>query len=127
MKDTPSPNRPQVLVVEDDRMISATLEIALESKHYRVLGPVATLAEAHELLEASNPDVALIDYRLAAATTEGLLAALNARHVPTCVLTGLQADQLPVAYADCTVLQKPFRLNTLINALEHARPAQAAS
>ncbi|WP_426699898.1 response regulator [Rhodanobacter sp. Col0626] len=117
-----SPNWPQVMVVEDDVMISATLEIALESRQYRVLGPVATLEEAHALLDTSSPDFALIDYRLAAATTEGLLASLNARHVPTCVLTGLAADELPAAYADCTVLQKPFRLNALLDALNQVRP-----
>ncbi|MEO8998896.1 MAG: response regulator [Rhodanobacter sp.] len=117
-----SPNWPQVMVVEDDTMISATLEIALESKQYRVLGPVATLEEAHELLDASSPDFALIDYRLAATTTESLLASLNARHVPTCVLTGVHADELPPAYADCAVLQKPFRLNALLDVLKQVRP-----
>jgi DNA-binding response OmpR family regulator len=126
MNDT-SPNWPQVMVVEDDTMVSTTLEIALESKHYRVLGPVATLEEARELLDASSPDFALIDYRLAATTTEELLLSLNARHVPTCVLTGLEADQLPAAYANCTVLQKPFRLNALLDALKQVRPARAAS
>ena len=120
--NSPSPNWPQVMVVEDDKMISMTLEIALESKQYRVLGPVATLAEAHELLDASNPDFALIDYRLAAATTESLLASLNARHVPTCVLTGMHPDELPAIYSDCTVLQKPFRLNALLDALKQVRP-----
>jgi DNA-binding response OmpR family regulator len=113
---------PQVMVVEDDMLISATLEIALESRDYRVLGPVATLEDAYQLLETSKPDIALIDYRLAATTTEALLTSLNARHVPTCVLTGLRADELPPAYAGCPVLQKPFRLDALLNALKQVRP-----
>lgn len=114
---------PQIMVVEDDILVSAALEFALESKHCRVLGPVATLEEAHELLEASNPDFALIDYRLATTTTEELLVSLNARHIPTCVLTGAHASELPQAYAACTVLQKPFRLDALLDALKQARPA----
>ncbi len=117
-----SPKWPQIMVVEDDALTSAALEIALESKHCRVLGPVATLDDAYELLEASSPDFALIDYRLAAATTEGLLASLNARRIPTCVLTGLRADELPEAYAKCAVLQKPYRLDALLDALRPVRP-----
>ena len=117
-----SPKWPQILVVEDDVLVSAALEIALESKHCRVLGPVATLEDAHELLDASNPDFALIDYRLAATTTEGLLAPLNARQIPTCVLTGVRADELPQAYANCAVLQKPYRLDALFDALKQVRP-----
>ncbi|GGY18847.1 response regulator [Rhodanobacter panaciterrae] len=117
-----APDWPQVMVVEDDMMISATLEIALESRDYRVLGPVATLEEAYQLLETSEPDIALIDYRLAATTTEALLTSLNARQVPTCVLTGLRPDELPAAYAGCAVLQKPFRLDALLDALKQVRP-----
>ncbi len=109
------------MVVEDDMLISVTLEIALESRQYRVLGPVATLEQACQLLATSQPDIALIDYRLATTTTETLLTSLNARQVPTCVLTGLRADELPAAYASCAVLQKPFRLDALLNALEQAR------
>jgi DNA-binding response OmpR family regulator len=122
-----APDGPQVMVVEDDLLISATLEIALESRDYRVLGPVATLEEARQLLETSEPDIALIDYRLAKTTTDDLLTSLNARHVPTCVLTGLNADELPAAYAGCTVLQKPFRLNALLDALNQIRPGGPAS
>lgn len=113
-----SSNPPLVMVVEDDLMIAATLEIALESRNYRVLGPVATLEEAYPLIEKTLPDVALIDYRLATSTTEELATLLRERDVPTCVLTGLSIEELPLAYAHCTVLQKPFRLNALIEMLE---------
>jgi DNA-binding response OmpR family regulator len=117
---TASPNGPFVMVVEDDMLIAATLEIALESREYRMLGPVATVEEAQRLLETSEPDIALIDYRLATTTTEKLLPSLNSRHIPICVLTG--ADELPPTYAGCTVLKKPFRLNALLDALKEARP-----
>ena len=61
---------PLVLVVEDELLIAASLEIALECRDFRVLGPVATVAEALSLFETSQPDLALIDYRLASTTTE---------------------------------------------------------
>ncbi len=110
-----------VMVVEDELLIAASLEIALESKGYRVIGPVATVDEALELLKTEQPDMALIDYRLARTTTEALVGPLHTRQIPVCVLTGYSAAQLPPAYAGCTVLEKPFRMNALLEALEHIR------
>jgi ActR/RegA family two-component response regulator len=111
------PSGPLIMVVEDDLLVASTLEIALELKDYRILGPVETVEEALKLLETQSPDVALIDYRLATSTSEKLLAPLRERHIPVCVLTGLSADELPVNYAGCRVLQKPLRLDTLLDAL----------
>jgi len=109
---------PLVMVVEDELMIATTLEFALESNGYRVLGPVATVEDALALLETSKPDIALIDYRLASTTTEALLPLLELRQIAVCVLTGYNSSQLPPAYANYTTLEKPFRLNTLMQALE---------
>nr|WP_255484007.1 response regulator [Rhodanobacter sp. A1T4] len=106
------------MVVEDELMIATTLEFALESKGYRVLGPVATVSEALALLETATPNIALIDYRLATTTTEALLPSLDSLQVSVCVLTGYNPDQLPPAYSEYTKLEKPFRLNTLMQALE---------
>jgi DNA-binding response OmpR family regulator len=117
----PLPTGPLIMVVEDDLLVAGTLEIALESKDYRILGPVETVDEALKLLETQRPDVALIDYRLASSTSEKLLEPLRERHIPVCVLTGLSADELPASYAGCRVLQKPFRLDTLLDALAPAR------
>lgn len=115
-----SPHGPCVMVVEDDLMVAATLEMALESRDYRILGPVSTVKRAQQLLETSEPDIALIDYRLGTTTTETLLSPLHARHIPICVL--IDAEELPATYAGCTVLQKPFRLNALLDALQQTRP-----
>jgi CheY-like chemotaxis protein len=118
-----TPTEPVVMVVEDELLIAATLEIALESKGYKVLGPVATVDEALALLQQAKPDLAVIDYRLARTTTEALLPELTERNIPVCVLTGYNASQLPPAYAGHTILEKPFRLATLLEALDGIRPA----
>jgi ActR/RegA family two-component response regulator len=125
-RNEPPPNWPLVMVVEDDRLTSDTLEIALESREYRVLGPAASVRGARELLESSTPDIALIDARLATTESDGLLASLTTRHVPICVLTGLTADELPPVYAGCAVLRKPFGLNALLVMLHRIRPGRQA-
>jgi len=111
------PDGQVVLLVEDEPLVADTLDAALTACGYRVLGPVATVNAAMRLLQTSQPDVALIDYRLATTTSEALLAPLVARHIPVCVLTGCDPAQLPSAYAHCTVLRKPFKLDALMAAL----------
>lgn len=110
-----------ILVVEDELLIATSLEIVLESHGHRVLGPTATVAEARNALETAQPDLALIDYRLADSTTEPLLPVLHERSIPVCVLSGYSRDQLPAAYQDCHLLEKPFRMRALIDTIETMR------
>ncbi|MEO8746131.1 MAG: response regulator [Rhodanobacter sp.] len=110
-----------ILVVEDELLIATSLEIALESHGHRLLGPTATVDGALKALETAQPDLALIDYRLADSTTEPLLPVLRERGIPVCVLTGYSRNQLPQAYRHCHVLEKPFRMAALMEALEIMR------
>ncbi|MEO7073176.1 MAG: response regulator [Rhodanobacter sp.] len=109
---------PLVLIVEDELMIASTLELTLGMRGYRVLGPAATVEEATQLLQNARPDVALIDYRLARTTTEVLLPLLEEQDIPVCVLTGYNAAQLPPAYENCAVLEKPFPMQQLVSVIE---------
>ena len=109
---------PLVLLVEDELLIATSLEIILEAHDYRILGPVATVEEAQALLQNERPDMALLDYRLARTTTESLLPVLAKQGIPVCVLSGYGRAQLPGAYDDCALLEKPFRAATLLAALQ---------
>lgn len=113
---------PLVLLVEDELLIATSLEIMLETNGYRVLGPVATVKDAMALLENTRPDMALLDYRLASTTTEPLLPVLAQLGVPVCVLSGYSHQQLPVAYHECAMLNKPFgksAMLAMLKAMEH--------
>lgn len=117
MAELPDSN-PLVLLVEDELLIAASLEMILEAHDYRILGPVATIDEAMTLLENHHPDMALLDYRLARTTTEPLLPILAQQQVPVCVLSGYGRQQLPAAYDACALLEKPFRANSLLAVLQ---------
>lgn len=56
----------QILVIENDADLSASVADNLEAAGYRVLGPTARGLDAFRLCEASGgvPDVALVDIRL---------------------------------------------------------------
>lgn len=109
---------PLVLLVEDEMLIAITLETILETNGYRILGPVATVENAMTLLESTRPDMALLDYRLASSTTELLLPVLAQQGIPVCVLSGYSRQQLPAAYDECTMLEKPFGVSSVLAALE---------
>ncbi|EVT72876.1 transcriptional regulator [Stenotrophomonas maltophilia 5BA-I-2] len=111
----------RVLVVENDEMSAALLQMQLVHSGALVVGLAACVAEALRLLEEANPDVALLDYRLAHnETSEPVAAALAARGVPFVLATGMTAEQLPVAMRSGVLLIKPYLSAELSKALVRA-------
>ncbi|MDV3517031.1 response regulator [Stenotrophomonas sp. C1657] len=111
----------RVLVVENDEMSAALLQMQLVHSGALVVGLAASVAEALRLLEEASPDVALLDYRLAHnETSEPVAAALAARGVPFVLATGMTAEQLPVAMRSGVLLIKPYLLAELSKALVRA-------
>ena len=111
----------RVLVVENDEMSAALLQMQLVHSGALVVGLAASVAEALRLLEEASPDVALLDYRLAHnETSEPVAAALAARGVPFVLATGMAAEQLPVAMQSGVLLIKPYLSAELSKALVRA-------
>lgn len=111
----------RVLVVENDEMSAALLQMQLVQSGALVVGLAASVAEALRLLEEAAPDVALLDYRLAHnETSEPVAAALAARGVPFVLATGMAAEQLPVAMQSGVLLIKPYLSVDLSKALVRA-------
>lgn len=111
----------RVLVVENDEMSAALLQMQLVHSGALVVGLAASVAEALRLLEQARPDVALLDYRLAHnETSEPVAAALAARGVPFVLATGMAAEQLPVAMRSGVLLIKPYLSAELSKALVRA-------
>ena len=111
----------RVLVVENDEMSAALLQMQLVQSGALVVGLAASVAEALRVLEETAPDVALLDYRLARnETSEPVAAALTARGVPFVLATGMAAEQLPVAMQSGVLLIKPYLSVDLFKALVRA-------
>src|SRR3954470_1074230 len=85
--------QPMVLLTEDDTLIGMDLSDALEKAGYRVLGPVATAAEALSLLEQEAPTLAIIDVLLRDGPCAELARELRRRGVPFLVHSGRQQDE----------------------------------
>ncbi|WP_313053343.1 response regulator [Isoptericola jiangsuensis] len=111
----------RVLVVENDEMSAALLQMQLVQAGAVVVGLAATVAESLRLLQETSPDVALLDYRLARnETSEPVAAALAAAGVPFVLATGMTADQLPASMRDGVLLVKPYLSVDLSQALLRA-------
>jgi CheY-like chemotaxis protein len=106
------PERPVVLVVDDEPAIRLLCRVNLEIGGYTVR-EAGTLAEAREQLEAGPVDVALLDMHIGTERSESLLRELNERKIPVAIVSG-SADlaQLRLSGADA-VLGKPFTLEDL--------------
>ncbi|HBS56246.1 MAG TPA: response regulator [Stenotrophomonas sp.] len=111
----------RVLVVENDEMSAALLQMQLVQAGAVVVGLAATVAESLRLLQETSPDVALLDYRLARnETSEPVAAALAAAGVPFVLATGMTAEQLPASMRGGVLLVKPYLSVDLSQALLRA-------
>jgi DNA-binding response OmpR family regulator len=104
-----------VLVVDDDASIRLLCRVNLELEGYRVL-EARTVSEGRRVLDAEDVDVLLIDVHIAGHDGRDLVREIRAEAARTRValLTGtvdLRAEERAGADA---VLEKPFRLETLV-------------
>ncbi len=111
----------RVLVVENDEMSAALLQMQLVEAGAVVVGLAATVADSLRLLQETSPDVALLDYRLARnETSEPVAAALAAAGVAFVLATGMTTDQLPASMRGGVLLVKPYLSVDLSQALLRA-------
>ncbi len=111
----------RVLVVENDEMSAALLQMQLVQSGAIVVGLAASVADALRLLAHAQPQVALLDYRLANnETSEPVAAALAARGIPFVLATGMSVAHLPEAFRPGVMLTKPYLTAELNAALARA-------
>jgi len=114
---TTPPRTPRLLLVDDERLVLATLRRDLQDLAYEV--HAAESAEEAEALLAGGlrPDLAIVDIRMR-SLHDGLALALRLReldHVPFLMLT---------AYADAELVEQATRLGALGYLLKPIDPAQ---
>ena len=98
----------RILVVEDERLIALDVQDILEGWGCTVLGPVATTAEALQLIVDDCPDAGILDVHLQGETSEPVADALRTQGRPFLVLTAYQRNHLTGALVDGPLLNKPF-------------------
>jgi DNA-binding NarL/FixJ family response regulator len=99
----------KILIVEDERPLAETLRFLIEDNpRYRVVGIAEDLAGALEVMEAEQPDLALVDLHLARGSTGFSVAVrLNDAGVP-CLFVSGRAPGFAMPDLALGLLLKPF-------------------
>jgi DNA-binding response OmpR family regulator len=107
----PSLEGRRVLVVEDEYLLAEDLREGLVKQGAEVMGPVATVADALELLrQGPMPDTAILDINLGGEMVYPLADELRAKGIPFIFATGYDEWSIPDAYADVPRAEKPVEL-----------------
>jgi CheY-like chemotaxis protein len=112
-----------VLVVEDSWHVANALKSLLEELGVDVAGPAASLQEAEHLLEAREPQVAIVDINLKGEMAYGLIDTLYSRGIRIVVISGYAVPQVAQSKV-AAVLQKPFSARSLLAVLREAAASQ---
>lgn len=110
----------RVLIVEDEALVAMEIEGMLGLAGHEAVGQADDLPSAIEAAEAAQPDLALVDIRLAhGASGLDVAAALKERGIPVLFATGnCPLDQGRDVALGC--LHKPITDRTLAGALSAA-------
>jgi CheY-like chemotaxis protein len=111
---------PRVLIVEDEPLISMTVEDMLSELGYEIAGVAARIDEALALIEREQIDGALLDVNLGADKIDPVADLLAQKGCPFVFTTGDGPAGLPASHADRPYVAKPFRLTDLEAALAAA-------
>ena len=111
-----------VLLVEDNLIIALDAEdVLLQLGAGRVM-PCASVRQALGEIDADPPEIALLDINLGNETSFPIADRLLERAVPFLFATGYgDAAQLPERYADIPIVQKPYTITSIAEALGRAR------
>ena len=118
---------PRVLIVDDQSDVRTMISLVLRINRFEIV-EAATAAAGLKSFEAAGFDLAIVDIFLQGSNGSDLITTMRERvpDLPVVAISGMTAlDFLSKSpeLADVVCLQKPFRPNDLIRAIEAAREA----
>lgn len=105
-----------VLVVEDEFFIAYQLQDALEAGGFRVLGPVASVWDAIDLIDSERPDTAVLDVNLGQENVAPVAFHLKTLGVPASARQRHELAWTPLL-GDALNLGKPTDPQRLVDAI----------
>lgn len=117
----------RILVIDDQADVRAMISIVLRVRHFEIV-EAATASAALQAFDISSFDLAIVDIFLQGTNGFDLIRMMRERipNLPVVAISGMTAldfiSQSP-DLSDVVCLQKPFRPNGLMQAIEAANPA----
>ena len=106
-----------VLIVEDEAPIALHLAAAVQRAGGRVVGPAATVGQAHGAMADNRIDGALLDIRLRNETSFPLADVLAVLDIPFVFVSGLSSALMPYPHRERPLFDKPYETEAVIDAL----------
>jgi CheY-like chemotaxis protein len=103
------------LVVEDEFIVAAHISWLLEEAGFEVVGPVGTVRDAVDIAAEEDLVGATLDINLDGGRVDEVAQILASRHIPFLFLTAYGRDQLPPAFHDFPLMNKPFIDQVLVD------------
>ena len=113
-------HRLSVFLVEDEAIIRMMIAGMVEELGHDVVAEAGNIAEALKIAKTSDFGIAILDINVGGQRIEPVAEILHDRHVPFVFASGYGAAGLPEQYRDRTVLQKPFLVKQLAEAIQSA-------
>jgi DNA-binding response OmpR family regulator len=114
-------NNCRILVVEDEYLLADELHMELERAGATVIGPVAGLADAIALIEATQRiDGAVLDANLKGEMVFPAAEQLQDRNIAILFVSGYDAMVIPSRFTDTPRCEKPIAVRRIIDALVKA-------
>jgi two-component SAPR family response regulator len=110
--------QPSILVVEDEFLLSCSLEEDIHSFGWAVVGPYNDLPKAMDASRRETFDLALLDINLNGVMVFPLADELLRREIPIVLLSGYSAGDLPERFRSLPRLWKPHDPSMLKRAIE---------
>lgn len=114
----------RVLVIDDQADVRAMIAIVLRVQHFEIV-EADSAAAALKAFENSSFDVAIVDIFLQGTNGFDLITMMRERspNLPIVAISGMTALDFVSSspeFSDIVCLQKPFRANDLVRAIEAA-------
>jgi hypothetical protein len=110
----------RILIVGPQAVVAFDLQRILRDAGYRVVGPVATAAEARRLIDRGPVDGAIVDLDLEPQAAPAILGLLDDAGIPAVLLSGAAREALPDRHRDRPLVEKPYTAAGLLAALRQA-------
>jgi DNA-binding response OmpR family regulator len=113
-------NPRNILIVEDEPLISMMLEDFLLSMGHRVSAICETVAEALEAVATTEFDIAILDVNLKGESVWPVAMRLREQSIPFVLASGGHVDPPPPQFENVPMIDKPYTIDRVSPALDAA-------
>ena len=111
-------DKPRILIIEDEFLVSLEIEAVLADAGFNVLEPAATVESALRMLDSEQVDAVILDRNLGGKDVSEISNRLRERNIPFVFLTGYGPETVPQQFQDVPFIAKPFDEKQLIESVQ---------